>query len=172
MISFFVILDGVIKFTSIPPNPSYARNGTDAKLVWDYSVDNPQAELNGITYSVKEVSGGSFINMLGIQTDGTVTIFSQIPNEYKGRVRIEGRASLVIEKVTFQDNTQFMCTLVTKPGAGRDQSSNVQLIIAGMYFFICFNCSDPLSYDLKIIDNDYTFRRQLFLFVFLVILFI
>jgi len=141
---FFVIIEGVIKFTSIPHNPSYARNGTDAKLVWDYSVDNPQTELEGVIYGVKK--GSNFINMLGQQNDGTVTTFSSIPNEYKGRVRIEGRASLVIEKVTFQDNTSFMCTLVAKPGAGRDQTSKVRLIVTGMYYSgTCFNYSqDPL----------------------------
>ena len=95
-------------------------------------MDNPQAELNGIIYSVKKGSGGTFINMLGLQNDGTVITFSSIPNEYKGRVRIEGSASLVIEKVTFQDNTAFMCTLSVK--SGRDHSSNVQLIITGMYY--------------------------------------
>jgi len=131
---FFVILEGVIKFISIPPNPNYARNGTDAKLVWDYSVDKPQTELDGVLYSVEKGSGGNFINMLGLQNDGTVVNFSSIPNECKGRVRIEERASLVIEKVTFQDNTQFICTLIAKPGAGRDQSSVVRLIVTGMYY--------------------------------------
>jgi len=125
--------EGVIKFTLKPPNPSFARNGTDAKLVWDYSVDNPQAELNGILYSV-QVSGGTFDNMMGLQNDGTVFNFSSIPSEYNGRVRIEGRASLVIEKVTSQDNTAFMCILVPKPGKGRNIGSVVQLIVTGMYY--------------------------------------
>lgn len=129
----FIILEGAIKFTLTPSNPSYARNGTDAKLVWDYSVDNPQAELQGIIYGV-QVSGSGFTNMLGLQSDGTIVNFPTFPNEYKGRVRIEGKASLVIENVTFRDNTQFMCTLVAKPGAGPDVVSVVQLIVTGMYY--------------------------------------
>lgn len=120
-----------MKFTLKPPNPSYARNGSNAKLVWDYSVDN-QAELQGIIYSVQSFSG-AFINMLGLQNDGTVTNFSSMPDKYKGRVRIEGRASLVIESITSQDNTQFKCTLVASPGAGGDVVSKVQLIVTGMY---------------------------------------
>jgi len=122
-----------MRFTKKPPNPSHARNGTDAKLVWDYSVDNPGAVLEGILYSVG-VSGG-FTNMLGLLYNGTVITLSTIPSAYKGRVRIEGRASLVIENITPQDNAAFiMCTLVAKPGAGRDITSIVQLIVTSMYY--------------------------------------
>ena len=39
--------EAAFKFTLEPSNTRYARNGTLAKLVWDYSVDN-QAELPGI----------------------------------------------------------------------------------------------------------------------------
>ena len=124
-----------MKFTLEPPNPSYARNGTNAILVWDYSVDNP-AHLDGIIYSV--LVGTSFTNMLGLQSDGTVVNFLSTPNKYKGRVRIEGRASLVIENITSQDNTSFMCTLVAKPGAGRDVQSQVQLIVTGLYDLFVF----------------------------------
>jgi len=135
---YFIILEGAIKFTLKPPNPSYARNGSNAKLVWDYSVDN-QAELNGIIYSVQVPGAASFTNMLGLQNDGTVITFSSIPNEYKGRVRIEGRASLVIENITSQDNSaRFMCTLVAKAGAGRDIVRVVQLIVTGMYYSFVF----------------------------------
>jgi len=122
-----------MRFTEKPPNPSYARNESNAKLVWEYSVDNPQAELAGILFSV-QVSGGSFTNMLGLPYNGTVITMSTIPSAYKGRVRMEGRASLVIENITSQDNTAFMCTLVAKPGAGRDIVSVVQLIVTSMYY--------------------------------------
>ena len=136
--SFIIILEGAIKFTLEPPNPSYAKNGSNAKLVWDYSVDNPQAELDGIIYSVL-IADGTFTNMLGPRSDGTVITFSTIPNEYKGRVRIEGRASLVIENITSQDNTIFKCTLVAKDGAGQDIPSEAQLIVTGMYYsFVLF----------------------------------
>ena len=136
LISFIIILEGAIKFTLEPPNPSYARNGSNARFVWDYSVDNPQAELDGIIYSV-EVSGGIFTDMLGLQNDGTVITFPSIPDEYKGRVRIEGRASLVIENITSQDNSAaFMCTLVAMTGL--DVSSVVQLFVTGIYYSFVF----------------------------------
>jgi len=125
--------------------------------VWDYSVDNPQAELSGITYGVAK-GDGTFVNILGLQNDGAVTIFSSIPNEYKGRVRIEGRASLVIEKVTFQDNTEFICTLVPKPGAGRAQSQVVRLIVTGMYY--SFVLIRLIHFCMIIMNNDNRFKRQ------------
>ena len=124
-------LGGVMRFTGEPPNPSYARKESNATLVWDYSVDNPQTKLQGIIFSV-QVAGGVFTNMLGVPYNGTVIIFPTIPSAYIGRVRIEARASLVIENVTLEDNTAFMCTLVAKPGAGRDVTSIVQLIVTGM----------------------------------------
>ena len=127
-----ISLGGVIKFTLEPLNPSYARNGSNAKLVWDYSVDNKQAELEGIRYSVQ--SGQSFRGILVLFNNGTVMNHPNIPVAYNGRVRIEGRASLVIENINLQDNTQFRCTLVTKPGAGGDVVSIVQLIVTGMYY--------------------------------------
>ena len=127
-----------MKFTQEPPDPSYAINGSNTKLVWEYSVDNPQAELKGIIYSV-QVSGGTFTNMLGLPYNGTVITFPTIPSEYKGRVRMEGRASLVIENITPQDNAVFMCTVVAKAGAGVDVGSMVQLIVTSMYYrFVLF----------------------------------
>ena len=121
-------------------------------------MDNPQTELNGIIYSVEKVSGGNFINMLGLRNDGTVITFSTIPIKYRGRVRIEGRASLVIEKVTFQDNTLFMCTLVAKSGAGQDISNVVRLIVTGMYYSFVFIAL--INFCMIIINNGYAFRRQ------------
>ena len=120
-----------MRFTEEPPDPSYAKKESNAKLAWDYSVDNPQANLEGILYSV-HLPGGSFTNMLGKLYNGTVLTFPTIPSAYKGRVKIEGRASLVIENVTLQDNNFFKCTLVAKIGAGQDVNSVVQLIVTGM----------------------------------------
>ena len=91
----------------------------------------PQANLDGIIYSA-QAPGGGFTNMLGEPYNGTVITFPKIPPAYKGRVTIEGRAYLVIENVTLQDNTAFKCTLAAKPGAGLDVTSIVQLIVTGM----------------------------------------
>ena len=110
-----------------PPNPSYAKNGSNAKLVWDFSTDT-QAKLLGIIYSVKEPSG-VFTGMLVKLTNGSVLNHQSIPAAYKGRVRIEGRASLVVENVTPRDNTEFKCALV--PNSGTDLESKVKLIVTG-----------------------------------------
>ncbi|KAL9966766.1 hypothetical protein ACROYT_G024885 [Oculina patagonica] len=113
-------LEGVLKLILEPPDPSYARIGSSAKLVWDYSVDNKQAELVGILFSVQD-SGGSFIGMVGRLSDGTVFNPANIPAAYKGRVRIEGKATLVIENITHHDNTRFECRLVTLSDAEAPQ---------------------------------------------------
>lgn len=94
-------------------------------------MDNQQAELEGIRYSVESNQG--FTGILIKQSDGSVVNHPNIPAAYSGRVRIEGRASLVIEDINLQDNTQFKCTLVAKAGAGVDVLSTVQLIVTGRY---------------------------------------
>ncbi|KAL9964747.1 hypothetical protein ACROYT_G028428 [Oculina patagonica] len=119
---------GVIKFTLEPSDPSYARKGSDARLVWDYSVDDRQKELQGIVFSVL-VSTGLFVEMLVQFKNGTVVEHSQLPAAYKGRVRMEGNASLIIENISAQDNTRFLCRLSAEPGAGQDHVSIVQLIV-------------------------------------------
>ena len=116
-----------MKITLRPPNPSYARNGSNAKLVWDYSVDN-QADLLGIIYSVKKNSG-AFTGMLVKFANGSVTNHQVVPAAYKGRVRIEGRATLVIENVSPRDNTLFRCTLRATSGA--EETSIIHLIVTG-----------------------------------------
>ncbi|KAL9964766.1 hypothetical protein ACROYT_G028450 [Oculina patagonica] len=121
-------LEGVIEFNLEPSDPSYAGKGSNARLVWDYSVDDKQKELQGIVFSVM-VSTGLFVGMLVQFKNGTVVEHSQLPAAYKGRVRIEGNASLIIENVSAQDNTRFMCRLSAEPGAGQDHVSIVQLIV-------------------------------------------
>lgn len=126
-----------MKFTLEPPSPSYAGNGSNAKLVWDYSEDKP-GDLLGIVYSVKE-SGGAFTDMLLKNPDGTVTPYPSLPDAYKqGRVRIEGRATFVLENVTPQDSTLFRCAL--KARSGGDKSSIVNLVVTGVFSvrYICY----------------------------------
>ena len=125
----FTHLEGILKFTLEPPNPSYARNGSNATLVWDYSVDDKKAELAGIIYSV--LYRGAFRRMLVQQNDGNVVEHPYIPLAYRGRVRIEGNASLVIENVSPVDNAVFQCKLVAKLVI--DVPSTVQLIVTGTY---------------------------------------
>ena len=118
------ILGGVDPaFPQEPSNPSYFINGTDAKLVWDYN--GPQSNIKSIVYSV--LVNGAFISMMVNDSNG-IQEHPRIPTSYKGRVKIEGRATLVIKNINPGDNTKFKCEvtrgLVTI-------KSIVQLIVAG-----------------------------------------
>ena len=110
-----------------PPDPSYARNGSNAKLVWDYSVDK-QGELAGVIFSVLYKSA---YKKILVKQNGIVVNPSETPFAYKGRVTMEGNASLVIKNVTPQDNTKFKCEIV--PVSGQTIEDTVQLIVTGMY---------------------------------------
>ena len=124
-----LVLDGAFRFTQEPSDPSYFKKGTSATLVWDYSVDNPQADLQGIVWSV--TVGSSLVGMLIKQGDADPVPHRDIPSTYKGRVYIKGRATLVIANITLQDSTTFRCRLSAKPGSGSDVTSDVRLSVTG-----------------------------------------
>ena len=113
-------------FTQEPPNPSYFNNGSDANLMWDYT--DPHNNIHAIIYSV--VINRAFVKMLVNDNHG-VQEHPDIPPSYKGRVKIEGRATLVIENINPGDNTIFRCKLL---GAIYTFASRVQLLVAGMYY--------------------------------------
>ena len=115
-----------MRFTQEPPNPSYFNNGSDANLMWDYT--DPHNNIQTIIYSV--VINHAFVRMLVNDSHG-VQEHPNIPQSYKGRVKIEGRATLVIENINPGDNTIFRCELL---GVIDTFASRVQLIVAGMYY--------------------------------------
>ena len=96
-------------FTQEPSNPSYFNNGSDANLVWDYT--DPHNKTQGIVYSV--LVNSAFVKMIFKDSRG-VQEHPSIPSSYKGRVKIEGRATLpsphftfkfgIISRVDFLDN--------------------------------------------------------------------
>ena len=94
-------------FTQEPPNPSYFNNGSDANLMWDYT--DPHNNIQNIIYSV--VINHAFVRMLVNDSHG-VQEHPNIPPSYKGRVKIEGRATLVIENINPGDNIIFRCELL------------------------------------------------------------
>ncbi len=98
-------------------------------------MDDKQKELQGIVLSVL-VSVGSFVGMLVQFKNGTIVEHPRIPAAYKGRVRIERNASLIIENVSLQANTRFMCRLYAELGAGQDHLSIVQLIVTGTKYIL------------------------------------
>ena len=105
--------------------PSYVNNGSTAKLVWDYS--DPQKQLQGIVFYV--LVDAEFVKLL-VNQSGVVKEHKNIPSIYKGRVRIEGNATLVIEYITPKDNTKFRCKMF----GPLNPESTVQLIVAGLYY--------------------------------------
>ena len=122
------ILGGVdVHFTQEPSNPSYFNNGSDANLVWDYT--DPHYNIQSIIYSV--LIHSVFIKMMVNDSRG-VQEHPNIPPSYKGRVKIEGRATLVVKNINPEDNAEFRCELI-----GRfvyQVESRVQLIVAGTYY--------------------------------------
>ena len=120
------VLGGVdVRFTQEPSNPSYFNNGSDANLVWDYS--DPQNKIQYIIYSV--LVDGKFVRMIVNDSRG-VQQHPNIPPSYKGRVKIEGRATLVIKNINPGDNTEFKCII----RGGQNIENTVKLIVAGMYY--------------------------------------
>ena len=119
------ILGGVnVRFTQEPSNPSYFNNGSDANLVWDYT--DPHNKIQAIIYSV--LVNGAFVRMMVNDSSG-VQEHPNIPHSYKGRVKIEGRATLVIKNINPGDNNKFNCELI---GSFLNTfQSTVRLIVAG-----------------------------------------
>ena len=121
------ILGGVdVRFTQRPSNPSYFNNGSDANLVWNYA--DPNNEIKFITYSV--LINDVFVKMMFNDSNG-VHEHRNIPPSYKGRVKIEGRATLVIKNINPGDNTEFKCEI---RGGSNLIESSTKLIVAGMYY--------------------------------------
>ena len=119
------ILGGVdVRFTQEPSNPSYFNNGSDANLVWDYT--DSHNKIKYITYSV--LLDGAFFKMMYNDSKG-VQDHRDIPLSYKGRVKIEGRATLVIKNINPGDNTKFKCEIMGS--FLYIIQSTVQLIVAG-----------------------------------------
>ena len=82
-------------------------------------------------------------NLIVEDKNGNRVISTNIPSAYIGRVGIEGRASLVIENITIQDNTLFQCTLRPEPATGDlDKVSVVKLIVTGMVLLL-INLTTP-----------------------------
>ena len=115
-----------MRFTQQPSNPSYFKNGSDAKLVWDYT--DPHNKIWSILYSV--LVNGAFVRMI-FDNSGGVQEHHDIPPSYKGRVKVEGRATLVVKNINPADNTEFKCSVYGS--FVRTIGSTVHLIVAGTY---------------------------------------
>ena len=74
---------------------------------------------------------GAFVKMMVNDSHG-VQEHRDIPPSYKGRVKIEGRATLAIKNINPEDNTRFKCEV--RGSYFYSVESTVQLIVAGMYY--------------------------------------
>ena len=115
-----------MRFTQEPSHPSYFINGSDANLGWDYT--DPHNKVWGILYSV--LVNGAFVRMI-FNNSGGVQEHPDIPPSYKGRVKVEGSATLVVRNIHLADNTEFKCSVY---GSFLGTiGSTVHLIVAGTY---------------------------------------
>ena len=116
-----------MRFTQEPSDPSYFNNSSDVNLVWDYT--DPHNKTQGIIYSV--LVNGAFLKMM-VNDSSVVQEHPEIPLSYEGRVKIQGRATLVIKNINPGDNAMFRCELI---GSFLYLvQSTVQLIVAGLYY--------------------------------------
>ena len=113
-----------MSFSQEPSNPSYFNNGSDANLVWNYT--DPLNEVQEILFNV--VVGGKWKKMI-VKNSYGVQENPSIPPSYQGRVKIEGRATLVIKNINPGDNTNFNCELTGS--FLKTFQSRVELIVAG-----------------------------------------
>ena len=116
-----------VKVTQEPSDPSYFKNGSDANLVWNCT--DPLNKVQGIIYSVSV--NGVFVKMIYKDSRG-VQEYSSTPLCYKGRVKIEGRATLVIKNINPKDNTKIKFEMWGSLSS--EVESTVQLIVAGTYY--------------------------------------
>ena len=116
-----------MKVTQKPSDPSYFKNGSDANLVWNYT--DPLNKVQGIIYSV--LVNDVFVRMIYKDSRGAKE-YSSIPPSYKGRVKIEGRATLVIKNINPKDNAKFQ--LEMWGSLSEKVEETVQLIVAGTYY--------------------------------------
>ena len=65
-------------FIKEPSNPSYFNNGSDAKLVWDYT--DPHIKIQDIIYSV--LVNAAYVRMITRESGG-VRERPNIPQSYK-----------------------------------------------------------------------------------------
>ena len=107
--------------TKIPPayEDVYVQEGSDAKLVWTYSVTSrEELELNDAvkwdTFIPQLTSDGA--NRKGLiveKRDGRRQNLSSIPSYLIGRISVENQATLVISSVKTADENYYQCRLTT-----------------------------------------------------------
>ena len=107
--------------TKVPPayKDVYVQEGSDAKLVWTYSVGSTdELQLNRAvrwsTFIPQLTSDGANNRGLIVERrDGTRQNLGTIPPYLTGRISIEDPATLVISNVKTTDDNFYQCVLET-----------------------------------------------------------
>lgn len=106
-------------------------------MVWEYRVDDREKELKGIVWSVADKVTGNPIAMFIETKSGDRSEVGGIPVAYKGRASIKEQATLVIQNVTLDDSTIFICTLRPEISSGVNEAEDTsKLIVTGMCTFV------------------------------------
>ena len=143
--------------TKAPPayEDVYVQEGSDAKLVWTYSITTDRNELalaNAVTWSTfipQLTSDGS--NRRGLiveKRDGTRQNLGTIPSYLTGRISIEDQATLVISSVKTTDDNFYACQLSTTSLAAPVVRSLIRLTVTSKqcsYFHIALSTRADLS---------------------------
>ena len=114
----------------------YVREGSDAKLVWTYSITTDRNELalaNAVTWStfIPQLTSDG-VNRKGLiveKRDGTRRNLGTIPSYLTGRISIEDQATLVISSVKTTDDNFYACQLSTTSLATPVVSSLIRLTV-------------------------------------------
>ena len=97
----------------------YAQEGSDARLVWTYSVTSrDELELNSAVRWFTFIPQLTFdaSNRKGLileRRDRTRQNFQSVPSYLTDRISIEDPATLVISKVRTSDENFYLCELAT-----------------------------------------------------------
>ena len=120
-------------FTRTPKDPTHVVKGSNATLVWEYSVGDREKELKGIIWIVADKVTGNPISLITETKSGTRSYAAGIPEAYKKRVSIEDQATLVIQEVTLDDNREFSCNVRAEGSSSAISIENsIKLIVTGM----------------------------------------
>ncbi|KAJ7392888.1 hypothetical protein OS493_010549 [Desmophyllum pertusum] len=122
--------DGDLIFTQEPVPKLCLQEGSNAVLTWDYKVANRTAELKYIIWSVYNKTEQKQVTLVVEYKDGRIQYSPQALSAYgTERLKKEGRATLVIKNITFEDSTDYKCIL--RGETGKAVESVVELIVTG-----------------------------------------
>ncbi|KAJ7326571.1 hypothetical protein OS493_027525 [Desmophyllum pertusum] len=121
--------DGDLTFTQEPGAKLYRQEGSNVALTWDYKVDKI-GELEYIIWRVYNKTEMKTRNLIvEYKKFGYVRYTNYTLSAYgTERLKKEGRATLVIKDITFEDSTNYRCIL---SGENATAESLVELIVTG-----------------------------------------